>query len=86
MSLTIVAGHVVEQPQRELSDADLCRITAALSGQSIHVAPSVDVFRTVHVRAHHWLDTRREVRAIAAFRRETDCRVDFHNAPNEVGP
>lgn len=78
MSLAIIAGHVVERANRELTDADAHHVTVALAAQGIHIAPVVDVYHTVHLWAQQPVTTRQEVRVIAAFRARTDSRLSFH--------
>lgn len=80
MTLTIVRGHVVERPARELTTADANHVTAALAEQGIHVEPVVDVFRVVHLWAEEPVSTEQEVRALYAFSAVTDCRLAWHGA------
>lgn len=80
MSLAIIAGHVVERPNRELTDADAHRITVALAAQGIHIAPVVDVYRTVHLWAQQPVSTTDEVRALKAYADVTDSRLAWHEA------
>jgi hypothetical protein len=80
VSLAIIAGHVVERPSRELTDADAHRITTALAAQGIHIAPVVDVYRTVHLWAQQPVSTTDEVRALRAYSDVTDSRLALHEA------
>jgi hypothetical protein len=73
-------GHVVDIIRRELDDHELADIAAVLAQQGIRVAPVVDVYHTLHLWALAPMTTRQEVRAVAAYRNETDCRIDWHGA------
>jgi hypothetical protein len=58
----------------------LHRTTVALAEQGIWIAPTVDVFRVVHLWAQQETTTRQEVAALTAFRAVTDCRLAWHKA------
>lgn len=80
MRTEILNGRVVDVIRRELDDNEQQRITIALAAQGIRVAPVVDVFHVLHLWALEPCDTRQEVRALAAFRERTDCRLAWHGA------
>ncbi len=80
MITTIVAGHVIDLPAREISDMQAVDIAAGLLAHGIHVIPVVDVFRTLHLWAVGSLSTEAEVAALRAFTAVTDCRIAWHEA------
>lgn len=80
MRTEIRNGHCVDVIRCELDDGEQHRIAAALAEQGIRVEPVVDVFHTLHLWALQPVTTRQEVRAVAAYRNATDCRIDFHQA------
>jgi hypothetical protein len=81
MNTTVTkTGHVVERVAHQITDTELHRITVGLAERGIRIAPSVDVYRVVHLWAQQPTTTVQEVRAIAAFRTVTDARLAWHPA------
>lgn len=80
MRTEIIRGHVVDIIRRELDDNEQHQLAADLAAQGIRVAPVVDIFHTLHLWAMTPCTTRQEVRALAAFRARTDCRLAWHEA------
>jgi hypothetical protein len=77
---TIVRGHVVERPGREISDTQAISVAAGLLAAGIHVVPVVDVFHTLHLWAQQPTTTPQEVAALRAFHAVTDVRMAWHPA------
>lgn len=75
-------GRTQEIVTRELTHREQHRITKALARQGIRVEPAIDAFHVLHLWAKVRLSTRQEVAAVAAFKRVTDARIDFHQAVN----
>lgn len=77
--IAILGGHVIDQPVRELTDTDAHLVTATLAAAGIRVEP-VLCDQVVHLWAKRPTTTEQEVRALAAFREVTDCRLAWHGA------
>lgn len=80
MTIAIRDGHVVDTPARELTDVDAYQVRGQLAAQGIRVVLGTDIDHVVHIYALDPTSTAQEVRAIAAFRERTDCRLAFHEA------
>lgn len=80
MRVEILNEHAVDVIRRELDDNDMAEIAAALAWLDIQVRPVVDDFHTLHLWAQTPTTTVQAVRAVASFRRCTDCRIAWHGA------
>lgn len=71
-------GRTQEIVAHELTHREQHRITKQLAKQGIPIEPVIDVFHVLHLHAKTPLETRQEVQAVAAYRKVTDARIDFH--------
>jgi len=78
MSLSIVAGHVIDRPAKPLTDERAHRIAAGLADAGIHIEPIADVFGTWHLWQRHQHSVAQEVAALRAFLAEHDSPVHWH--------
>lgn len=73
-------GRAVDVVRHELTDVEAYRVRGQLAAAGIRVVLGKDVDRVLHIYALTELTTEQEVRALAAFRALTDCRMAWHGA------
>jgi hypothetical protein len=73
-------GRPIDRIAHQLTDVEAYAVRAQLADEGIRVAFGQDIDSVLHIYALDPVDTRAEVRALAAVGRVTDARLAFHQA------